>query len=335
MLIWSSAHIDTAMQRIRLLVFLLASGLVPLAVAAADVFPSKPVRLVVGFPPGGGIDFAGRTLQPALEAALGQTVTVENRPGGGGVKAATDLVVDAPDGYTLLVANTGPFAIAPHLLPKMPYDAGRQFTYIGQIAEASYIAVTRPDHPAKTLKDFVNYAKDNPGKVSYGTGGPGSSTHLNGELLSSVAGIDMQHVHYKGSAPAIQDLIDGQTQLLIDSGTVLLPHIKAGRLKALAVTGTERDPALPNVGTATEQGLVGMESAGFQGIVAPAGLPKNVVDKLSAELRKVLSSPDIRAKFASAGSEVHWRGPAEFASHVKKESDKWSTLIRKRNIKAD
>jgi tripartite-type tricarboxylate transporter receptor subunit TctC len=322
------------MQRRRLLVLLTAPALAPLTVRA-QAFPGKPIRLIVGFPPGGGIDFTARIIQPALQAALGQPVIVENKAGAGGLKAATDLARAEPDGYTLLIANTGPFAIAPHLFAKLPYDPLKQFSYIGQISEASYIAATRADNPAKDLKAFVEGARANPGKLNYASGGPGSSTHLNGELLNAVAGVDIIHVPYKGSAPAIQDLIGGQTHLLIDSGTALLPHIKSGQLRALAVTGALRDPNLPEVSTAREQGLVGMESTGFQGLVGPAGLPKNVVERLATELRKIVDSPDIRAKFAAAGSQAHWRGPAEFAGHVKGENEKWSALIKQRNIKLD
>ena len=311
-----------------------AAALAP-AVRAQGVYPTKPIKLIVGFPPGGGIDFTARLIQPALEAALGQPLVIDYKPGAGGVIAATELTRAAPDGYTLLVANTGPFAIAPYLQAKRPYDPVTQFSYIGQIAESSYIAATRTDHPARDLKQFIEWAKANPGKANYASGGPGASTHLNGELLNSVAGIDLLHVPYKGSAPAVTDLIGGQTHLLIDAGTVLLPQIKGGRLKALAVTGPRRDPNLPDVATVREQGLGGMEAVGFQGLVGPAGLPRDVVDRLASELRKVLASADVKAKFAGAGSEVQPRNAPEFASYVKGEAERWSALISLRNIKLD
>ncbi|QPF73976.1 tripartite tricarboxylate transporter substrate binding protein [Roseateles sp. DAIF2] len=309
--------------------------LAPALQAQEGSYPNKPIKLLVGFPPGGGIDFAARTIQPALEKALGQPVVIENKPGVGGVLAATELSRQAPDGYTVLLANTGPFAIAPYLQPKMPYQPLKQFSYIGQIAEGGYIAVTRPDHSAKDLKQFVAWVKANPGQANYASGGNGSSTHMNGELLNQVAGIDMMHVPYKGSAPAVQDLLGGQVQLLIDAGTVLLPQVKSGRLKALAVTGAARDPNLPEVPTARELGFNGMEAVGFQGLVAPVGLPKPVLDRLSTELAKVLAQPEIRAKFAAAGSEVQSRGPEAFAAFVKADNEKWSTLIKKRGIKLD
>jgi len=322
------------MQRRQLLSIAAATAFTPAALRA-QAYPSRPIRLLVGFPPGGNIDLAARTIQPALEAALGQPVVIDNKPGVGGVLAAGELSRAAPDGYTLLIANTGPFAIAPYLQPKMPYDPLKQFSYIGQIAEGSYIAATRIDHPAKDLKQFVEWAKANPKLANYASGGNGSSTHMNGELLNHVTGLDLLHVPYKGSAPAVQDLIGGQAQLLIDAGGVLLPQIKGGKLKALAVTGAKRDPNLPDVPTAREQGLTGMESTGFQGLVAPAGLPKPVLDRLAAELAKVLAMPDVKAKFAAVGSEVHARGPAEFAAFVKADNEKWGALIKKRNIKLD
>ena len=323
------------MQRRSILTALSAAALWPVVARAQAGYPAKPIRLVVGFPPGGGIDFTARLVQPGLEAALGQPVVIDYKPGAGGVLAATELTRAAPDGYTLLVANTGPFAIAPFLQAKMPYDPVRQFTYIGQIAEAGYIAVTRADHPAKDLKQFVEWAHANAGKANFASGGIGSSTHLNGELLNAVAGIDLLHVPYKGSAPAVQDLIGGQTQLLIDAGTVLLPQIKGGRLKALAVTGARRDPNLPDVPTVREQGLAAMEAMGFQGLVGPVGMQRDVVDRLSTELRKVLAQADVKARFAAAGSDVQPRNAAEFAAYVQAESEKWSALIRQRKIQLD
>ena len=309
----------------------LAAGL-----AAAQGYPStKPIRLIVGYPPGGGIDFAARTVQVPLQEALKQQMVVDYKPGASGMIAATELARQAPDGYTLLLANPGPFAIAPDLQSKPPYDPVKQFTYIGQISQGSYIAVTRPDHPAKDLKAFVAWAKGQPGQVNFASGGAGTSTHLNGELMNQVTGLDMTHVPYKGSAPAVQDLIGGQTQILIDAGSVLLPQVKGGKLKALAVTGPKRDPQLPDVPTVKELGLGGMESVGFQGLVGPAGMPKDVVERLSTELAKVLAQPEVQAKFATAGAEVHSLGPTEFSAFVKADNEKWAKLIRERKLQLD
>jgi tripartite-type tricarboxylate transporter receptor subunit TctC len=307
----------------------------PGALRAQSGYPNKPIKLIVGFPPGGGIDFTARQVQPGLEAALGQPVVIEYKPGAGGVIAATELTRTAPDGYTLLVANVGPFAIAPSVAAKKPYDPVTQFSYIGQIAETSYIAATRPEHPARDLKQFAEWARANAGKVSFASGGIGSSTHLCGELLNSVAGLDMLHVPYKGSAPAVTDLIGGQVHLLIDAGTVLLPQIKGGRLKALAVTGTQRDANIPAVPTVRELGMPGMEAAGWQGLVGPAGLPREVVERVAAALRQTLANADVRARFAEGGATVNPRPAAEFAAHVKAEAERWGALIAQRGIKVD
>ncbi len=302
----------------------------------AQAWPSaKPIRLIVGYPPGGGIDFAARTVQVPLQEALKQQIVVDYKPGAGGLLAAGELTRAAPDGYTLLLANTGPFAIAPWLQQKLPYDPVRQFTYIGQISQGSYIAATRLDHPAKDLKEWVAWARANAGKVNFASGGAGTSTHLNGELMNQATGLDVTHVPYKGSAPAVQDLIGGQTQLLIDAGSVLLPQIKGGKLKALAVTGPKRDPQLPDVPTVRELGLGAMESVGFQGLVGPAGLPRDVVDRIAAELARVLAQAEVKAKFAGVGAEVHSLGPTEFATFVKAENEKWAKLIRERKLQLD
>ena len=306
----------------------------PLA-RAQGTYPTRPIKVIVGFPPGGGIDFTARAIQPALEAALGQPIVIEYKPGAGGVLAAQELTRAAPDGHTLLVANTGPFAIPPYLQARLPYDPLRQFTYIGQIAEAGYVVATRSDHPARDLKGFIDWARANPGKANYASGGIGSSTHLNGELLNGVAGLDLLHVPYKGSAPAVQDLIGGQTHLLIDAGTVLLPQVKGGRLKALAFTGSRRDPNLPDVPTVREQGFAGLEAAGFQGLVGPAGMPREIVDRLATELGRVLAQAEVRARFTGAGSDVTPRNSSEFAAYVKAESEKWSTVIRTRKLQLD
>ena len=320
-------------QRRALLLGLAAGALAP--AVRAQAWPAKPIKLIVGFPPGGGIDFAARTVQVPLQELLGQQMVVEYKPGAGGLLAATELTRAAPDGYTLLLANTGPFAIAPYLQPRMPYDPLRSFTYVGQISQGSYIAVTRPDHPARDLKEFVAWSRANAGQVNFASAGKGSSTHLNGELLNQVTGLDLVHVPYKGSAPAVQDLIGGQTQLLIDAGTVLLPQVKGGKLKALAVTGAKRDPQLPDVATVAEQGLAGVQSIGFQGLVGPAGLPREVVDRLATGLAKVLAMPDVQAKFAAAGAEVHYQGPEAFAAFVKADNEKWAKLVRDRKVQLD
>ncbi len=296
---------------------------------------AKVIKLVVGYPPGGGIDFTARTIQAPLIDALKQQVVVDYKPGASGMLAATELTRTTADGYTLLVANTGPFAIAPYMLKQQPYDPLRQFTYIGQISQSSFVVAVKKDHVAKDLKEFIAWARANSGKVNFASGGNGTSTHLNGELMNQATGLDMTHVPYKGSAPALQDLIGGQTHVLIDAGTVLLPQVKGGTLRALAVTGPVRDPQMPDVPTVRELGLTAMETVGFQGLVGPPGMPPEIVAKLAAALTAVLGRADVKAKFAGAGAEVRSASPSEFAAFVKADSERWAKLIKERKLQLD
>jgi len=291
-------------------------------------YPVKPVRIVAGFPPGGGIDFTARLIAQPLAEALGQPVIVENKPGAAGVAAAADVAKSMPDGYTLIIANIGPIALAPNMMAQRPYDPVKDFTAIGQLVATYFVAAVPAGHPANTLAEFIDWAKKNDGKVNFASGGNGSITHLNGELLNQVAGLKMLHIPYKGSAPAVTDLIAGQTHMLIDVGSVLTPQIKAGKLKALAVTNPTRDPELPSVPTAREQGFASLETAGWQGLVGPAGMSKEVVARLAAELTKVLAKPEIRERFLRAGTPVVERGPEDFAAFIKSENERWLPLIK-------
>jgi len=240
----------------------------------------------------------------------------------------------APDGYTVGMGAISTNALNPHIYKKMPFDPRKDFTAVGLLGNSTIVLEAGPALPVKSVAELIAHAKKSPG-VPYATAGAGTSMHLTGVLFAQTSKTDLVHVPYKGSAPAVQDLIGGQTQLLIDAGPVLLPQVKGGKLKALAVTGPRRDPQLPDVPTVSELGLGGMESVGFQGLVGPAGLPKEVVDKLAAELAKVLAQAEVKAKFASTGSEVHSLGPTEFFSFVKGENDKWAKLIRERKLELD
>lgn len=301
----------------------------------AQAWPAKPIRLVVGFPPGGGIDLVARTLQPGLQAALGQQVIVDYKPGAGGVLAAGELTRAAPDGYTLLVANIGPFVLAPNMMSRRPYDATRDFTWIHQTSGSGFVAAVPASHPAGNLAEFVRWARANEQRANFASGGGGSITHLNGELLNQAAGLKLLHVPYKGSAPAVQDLIAGQTQLLIDVSSVLLPQIQSGRLKAIYVTGAQRDPLLPEVPTARESGYPALETSGWQGIVGPAGMPAEIVQRISQAVHAVLANPEVRQKFAQAGSSVTERNPAEFAAFVAAETARWVPVIRAAGVRMD
>jgi tripartite-type tricarboxylate transporter receptor subunit TctC len=310
---------------------LVAATLAYFAASATDaqgVYPTKPVRLVAGFPPGGGIDFTARLLAQHLAEGLGQPVVVENKSGAAGVIAASEVAKAPSDGYTLIVANIGPFALAPNMMAQRPYDPVNDFTAIGQVVATYFVAAVPANHRANTLREFIDWAKQNEGHVNFASGGNGSITHLNGELLNQVAGIKMTHIPYKGSAPAVTDLIAGQTHILIDVGAVLTPQIKAGKLKAIAVTSPTRDPELPNVATAREQGYPSLETAGWQGVVGPAGMPKDVVARLASELKKTLAKSDVRERFLRAGTPVVERDPEEFAAFIKAENERWLPLIK-------
>lgn len=296
--------------------------------APAQAYPTKPIRLVAGFPPGGGIDFTARVLAPHLADLLGQQVVVENRAGAAGVIAATEIARAAPDGYTLVIANIGPFALAPNMMSKRPYDPVKDFTPIGQIVNTYFVAVVPANHPATDMKSFIAWAKANEGKVNFASGGNGSITHLNGELVNQVAGLRMTHVPYKGSAPALTDLMAGQTHLLIDVGNVLAPQVKAGKLKAIAVTSPERASGLPDVATMREQGYQALETAGWQGLVGPPGMPREIAAKVADALARTLAKPDVQQKFAEAGTPVAVRGPAEFGEFIRAENARWIPVIK-------
>ncbi|HVE50081.1 MAG TPA: tripartite tricarboxylate transporter substrate binding protein [Casimicrobiaceae bacterium] len=303
--------------------------------AIAQPYPSKPIRLVAGFPPGGGIDFTARLIAQHLGDALGQQVVVENRPGAAGVQAASEVARAAPDGYTLILANIGPFALAPNMMAKPPYDPVRDFTPVHQLVSTYFVAAVPTALPARTMQEFVAWAKGNSGKVNFASGGNASITHLNGELLNQVAGLSMVHVPYKGSAPAVTDLISGQTHILIDVGNVLTPHVKAGKLRAIAVTSSERDPQLPEVPTMREAGFAQLETAGWQGVMGPAGMPRDIVTKLSTELRKVLAKPEVVKRFADAGTPVTDRGADDFAAFIKAENQRWLPVIKASGAKIE
>ncbi|MBL8341694.1 MAG: tripartite tricarboxylate transporter substrate binding protein [Rubrivivax sp.] len=295
---------------------------------AAQAWPAKPIKLIVGFPPGGGIDIVARNLQPGLQEALGQPVVIDYKPGAGGLLAATELVRTAADGYTLLVANIGPFVLTPLMKRSRPFEPTRDFTWIGQTSGSGFVAAVPAQHPAGTLKEFVEWARTHADKSSYASGGVGSITHLNGEMLNQAAGLKLVHVPYKGSAPAVQDLIGGQVQLLVDVASVLAPQIQAGKLRALYVTDPQRTAAFPAVPTAREAGYPALEATGWQGLVAPPGLPRELQMKVAAALKATLARPEVRQRFEQTGSKVIERGPDEFAAFVAAELQRWEPAIK-------
>ncbi len=303
--------------------------------AAAQGYPAKPIRMLVGFPPGGGLDFTTRLIAPSMSEILGQPFVIENKAGAAGVLATAEVARAAPDGYTLIVGNIGPLALAPNMMAKPPYDPVKDFTAIGQVVSTYLVAAVPANLPASTLREFFDWAKANDGKVNCASGGNASITHLNCVLLNQVGGINATHVPYKGTAPAVADLIAGQTQILIDILSVLGPQVKGGKLKALAVAMPARDPDLPNVPTMREAGYPQLETSGWQGLVGPAGLPRPVVERLADALAKTLARPDVRERFAKAGTPVTERTPDEFAAFIRGENERWLPLIRASGAKIE
>ena len=318
------------MRSIVAMLALLASTL-----AGAQAFPSKPVKMLVGFPPGGGLDFTTRLISQHMAEGLGQPVVVENRPGAAGVQALGEVARATPDGYTLIVGNVGPMALAPNMMAQRPYDPVRDFTAIGQVVVTYFIATVPANHPANSMREFLDWARKSDGKGNFASGGNGSITHLNGELLNQVGGVKLAHVPYKGTAPAMTDLIAGQTHYLCDILSVLGPQVAAGKLKALAVTGPQRDAAFPNVPTMREAGYPGLDTAGWQGLVGPAGMPKDVVARIATELKRALAKPEVRERFAKAGTPVLERGPEEFAQFIRAENERWLPIIKASGAKIE
>ena len=312
---------------------------VPLVVAqplssVAQSYPTRPVRMIVATAPGGGTDAIARIMSPRLSELLGQQFVVDNRAGGGGIIGTETVARANPDGYTLLMSFVAGMAMTP-ALTKTPYDSLKDFTPISLIAGAQYVLTVHPSVPARTFKDFVVYAKANPGKLNYASAGNGTPVHLAAELFKSVAGVDIRHVPYKGGGPAGAAVLSGESQVIFGSVTATMPQIKAGKLFALAVTGATRLPAAPELPTVAEQGYPGFEVTSWYGIVGPARLPQNVVSKLNEAIVTALRAPDVREQLARQGMDPIGSSPAEFAAHLKKEVVRWAAVVKEAGIKAD
>lgn len=313
---------------------LLAAVLVPGAVTAQPAYPSKTVSVVVPYSPGGTTDIIARLTAQYIGTSMGKTFVVDNRAGGSGTIAMGLVAKAAPDGYTLL-ANEMTQTVVPGLFPKLSFDPIKDLTAISIIAEAPYVLVVNSNVPANTLRELVAYAKANPGKLNYASGGAGSGPHIAGELLKSVAGIDMTHVAYKGSGPAVQDLLGGQVDVLITAAPTVASQMGSGRIRALAVAHKKRITLLPDVPTAAEAGFPGFTIANWFGLAAPRGTPPAIVNQLHAEVLKMLAKPEVREKLIAAGAEPVGMGPAEAARHVEAEAKRWGELIVKAGIKSE
>jgi tripartite-type tricarboxylate transporter receptor subunit TctC len=301
--------------------------------ALAQPYPHKPIRLLVGFAPGGGVDMSARTVGVPLGAALGQTIVVDNRPGAAGNIAADMVAKAVPDGYTLLMANST--ISNPTLFRKLPFDVRKDLDPVGLIAIGPSVLAVHPSLPVKSIKEFIAHAKSQPGKVSYGSGGVGNITHLEMELLASMTGTRMTHVPYKGSAPSIVGLVSGEVQAVFCSIPSALGQIRAGKIRPVAVTIMKRSAVLPDVPTINESGVPGYDAASWYAVFAPAGTPKPAVAFVGKEIVRVMAMPEVRGRFANDGFEPAGFGPAEFGKFLRAELVKWDKAIKAAGIKPE
>ena len=307
----------------------------PAAQAQPAAWPSRPVRIVVPFPPGGSTDVLARRLAERLGPALGQTFIVENRPGAGGTTGADLVAKSPPDGHTLLLGVTGSNAIAASLYPNLPYDTVRSFAPVSRLVSAPLVLVVNAALPARDVAGYVAAARAVRGGLTYATPGNGTSMHLTGVMFAGAAGVELTHVPYRGSAGAITDLVAGQVQSAFADLLVVLPQVTSGAVRALAVTSRTRHPLLPEVPTMEEAGLRGFEAASWQGLFAPAGTPPEVLARLHAEVARAMASEDIRDGFARQGFIVEATGPADFAAFVAAETAKWAEVVRAGRVSLD
>jgi tripartite-type tricarboxylate transporter receptor subunit TctC len=309
--------------------------LTPHAAAAADVYPARPIRFVVAFPPGGGTDIIARSIAQKLAERLAQQVVVDNRPGAGG-NIGTDIVAkSAPDGYTMLMGSAGPLAINASLFASMPFDPVRDLAPVTLAASTPNVLVVHPSLRAATVKELIALAKARPGEINFASSGHGTPAHLAGELFNSMAGVKLVHVPYKGAAPALADLLGGQVQLMFSTMPPALPHVKDGKLRALAVTSAKRSPAAPELPTVDEAALPGFEANTWHGVVVPAGTPAAIVARLNREIVAILHLPEVVERLSGQGAEALGSTPEEFAAYIRSESVKWAKVVRDSGAKAE
>ncbi len=301
----------------------------------SDTYPARPIRIIVPFTPGAGTDIIGRAIGQALTDAWQHSVVVDNRPGAGGTIGSDIVAKSTPDGYTLLLGNISTLALAPSLYEKLPYVPLRDFAPITLITTSHNVLVVHPSVPAKSVKELIALAKTKPRQLNYGSAGSGTTSHLGGALFASMAGVELTHVPYKGSGPSLTDLIAGQLQLSVGTIATTLPHIRAGRLRALGVTSLKRSPLLPDLPTIAEAALPGFEVLVWQGIVAPAGTPKPVVDKLNGQIVKSLHTSEMKRRLEGQGLEPVGNTPGQFAAFIKAETEKWGKIIKAAGAKVD
>ena len=329
----------TSMRRIirqcHLIVGALLATACGLSHAASDYYPYKPIRLIVPFPPGGGVDGAARVVSQRLADALGQPVVIDNRGGSGGIIAAEIAAASMPDGHTLFFGGSASHGITPNLYRKLSYDAVRDFTPVIAIGATPYILVVHPSVAANSVKELIAIARARPGQLNYASAGNGSTLHLTGELFKSMAGINIVHVPYKGAAPALSDLLAGQIQMTFNPAVVILPHVKSGRLRALAVTSPRRATLTPELPTIAEAGVAGFEATGWYGLLGPRGMPTPVTARLNREITTMLADKGFVEKLAPLGIEPMGGTPQQFAAYIRSELAKWGKTVRESGARID
>ena len=304
------------------------------AFATAQNYPTKPVKVIVPYAAGGNMEHWRPTLSKVGQL-LGQNFFVDYRPGAGG-NIGSDIVAKSPgDGYTLLIGTIGTHAINVSAYAKMPYDAVKDFTPIVSLATMSNVAIVNPATPVNNIREFIDHARANPGKLNFGSPGNGSSAHLTGEMFSQVNGLTLQHVPYKGSAPAMMDLMAGRIDIMFDNIPLPLPHIKAGKLRALAVTAAQRSAVLPDMPTLAEAGVKGFDVSSWYGIYAPAGLPRELVQRLNAAFNEALRTPEIRDQLSAQGWAVTGGTPEQFGAFARAEQERWATVVKTANVRVE
>jgi tripartite-type tricarboxylate transporter receptor subunit TctC len=319
---------------------LIANGVLawPVDAAAQDRaagYPTKAIRIVTGSAPGGPLDFSARLAAQKLSEAFGQAVVVEPRTGASGTIAGEFVARSPPDGYTLGLGSMATLCVVPHLYPKIGYDSLKDFAPITIVSAVGFVIIVHPSVPARSLKDLIALARASPGKLSFGTAGAGSVTHLGIEMLKSVADVNFLHVPYKGAAPALIDLIGGQTDLMYDSVLTAVPHIKSGKIRALAVGSSRRSPQLPDVPTVAESGLPGFEASTWFGIIAPAATPRDIVSRLHTTLVKTISDKEVTQRLLSQGMDPVLITPEQFAERIRQDLPRWGKLLKSAGIKAE
>ncbi len=314
----------------------LGAGLLASVPAAAQAaYPSKPITMIVPFSAGGTTDILARIVGQALTAELGQSVIIDNRAGAGGNIGGQAAARSPADGYTLFMGTVGTHAINAALYKKMPFDPIKDFTPLTRVANVPNLLVANPAQPFKTVKELIAYAKAHPGQLNFGSSGNGSSIHLSGELFKTMAKVDMQHVPYKGSAPAVTDLLGNQIAIMFDNMPSAIQHVRSGKLRPIAVTTAKRSPELPGVPTIAEAGVPGYEATSWFGLFAPAGTPPAVVSKLNSAIVKVLAKADVKKKINEQGAEVYSETPEQFSAFIQKESLKWGKVVRESGASVD